>query len=163
MAARLPGSKKHKGEWHMTRDVLVRVRGIQIMEEDDDAIEVITPGVYYLKNGKHYVLYDENLEDFDAVTHNTVKITQDKVEVLKRGAAEVHMVFESGKKHVTNYLTPVGPILLGLTTAAIAVEEKENALHIQIDYALELNGEHVSGCRMDMQVLSKQEGALHLS
>ena len=32
--------------------------------EESEPIEVITPASYYLKNGKHYVIHEEVVEDF---------------------------------------------------------------------------------------------------
>ena len=43
----------------MTREVLVSISGVQIAEGDAGEIEVITAGDYFLKNGNHYILYDE--------------------------------------------------------------------------------------------------------
>ena len=37
----------------MTKDVLVSVTGTQFFGDGQDAVEIITPGTYYLKNGKH--------------------------------------------------------------------------------------------------------------
>lgn len=147
----------------MTKEVLVRVRGIQSEETDSDTIELITPGTYYQRNGKHYILYDEAIEDVDIVTHNRVQASPDKIEVFKRGAVETHMVFETGKKSMANYLTPIGLIVLGLTTESINIEEEENAIHVSIRYALEMNGEQVASCSLGIDVHSKQEGALHLN
>ena len=48
----------------MTKDVLVSVRGIHTTEADGETgnVEVITAGIYYYKNNKHYVIYDELVE-----------------------------------------------------------------------------------------------------
>lgn len=35
--------------------------------EEAEPIEVITPATYYLKNGKHYVIYDEIVEGMPGV------------------------------------------------------------------------------------------------
>lgn len=59
----------------MTRDVLIRISGLQQMDDDASDVEVITAGEYFWKNGKHYVIYDELMEGFDGSTRNTVKIT----------------------------------------------------------------------------------------
>ena len=39
------------GEIYMTKDILVRVRGVQTIGEEEDTVEMITPGTYYVKNG----------------------------------------------------------------------------------------------------------------
>ena len=69
----------------MTKDVLVSVKGTRLMGDGDDTVEVITAGTYYEKNSRHYILYDEAVECLEDVTHNIVKIGEDKVEVIKRG------------------------------------------------------------------------------
>ena len=45
----------------MTKDILVRVRGVQTIGEEEDTVEMITPGTYYEKNGKQYFIYDLSL------------------------------------------------------------------------------------------------------
>ena len=47
----------------MTKDILVRVRGVQTIGEEEDTVEMITPGTYYEKNGKQYFIYDESLDE----------------------------------------------------------------------------------------------------
>ena len=37
----------------MTRDVLIRVIGVQAMEDDEGGVEVITAGDYFWKKNKH--------------------------------------------------------------------------------------------------------------
>ena len=51
----------------MTKDVFVSISGLQAEfpgdeEEENLPLEVVTPGSYFLKNGKHYVMYDELVE-----------------------------------------------------------------------------------------------------
>ena len=84
----------------MTKDVLVKISGLQFGEEieDDEPVEIITTGNYYKKNGKHYILYDEVQEGFDGVTKNVIKLNDDFMDVTKRGATNVHMMFEKNKK-----------------------------------------------------------------
>ena len=44
----------------MTKDVLLSIKGLQIGEnEQNDTIEVISPGDYYFRNGKHFFMYEE--------------------------------------------------------------------------------------------------------
>ena len=91
-------------------------------------------------------------------THNIVKIWPDKVEVTKRGLVDTHMTFECGKKHMCNYMTSVGLIILGITTSALEVEEDETSMGIVISYALEMNGEYISGCGLEIYARDKGNG-----
>ena len=49
----------------MTKDVLITISGIQMMDEEDSDVEMIVRGDYYQKNGKHYILYEEVMEGFE--------------------------------------------------------------------------------------------------
>ena len=87
----------------MTKDVLLSISGLQFAaqdEEDVEPVEVITAGDYYKKNGKHYILYDEVMEGFDGNTRNIIKLTDDSLDITKKGVSNVHMVFEKNKKNV---------------------------------------------------------------
>ena len=47
----------------MTKEVLVSLKGLQLSpDEQSDAVEVIAPGEYYLRNDKHYILFEEAIE-----------------------------------------------------------------------------------------------------
>lgn len=147
----------------MTKDVLVSVKGTQFMGEENDTIEIITAGTWYEKNGKQYLLYDESIGENGDSTRNTVKVWPDKVEVTKKGLVDSHMIFECGKKHMANYMTPVGLIVLGITTSFMEIKQDEKKLHIAITYSLEMNGEYVSGCSLELTASSRGEGTLRLT
>lgn len=65
----------------MTKDVLVSISGLHtdiitgMTDEENEAIEVVTPGSYYCRNGKHYVIYDEVMEGMPGTIKNKIKIT----------------------------------------------------------------------------------------
>lgn len=141
----------------MTKDILVKIIGLQFAGEDDsDATEVITSGTYYLKNGKHYVLYDEVMEGSTEVTKNVIKMGIDTMEVTRKGPASVHMVFEKGKKNVSYYYTPYGNLLIGIDTKSIEIKETEHDINAQVKYGLEINYEHVADCHITVSVKSKE-------
>ena len=55
----------------MTKEVLINISGLQMDVDPENPIEMVTTGAYYLKNGKHYILYDELSED-NEVTKNVL-------------------------------------------------------------------------------------------
>ena len=61
----------------MTKEVIISISGLPTdMDEDDcEAVEVISFGNYYLKNGKHYVKYEEVKEKQNKVTSSMLKFT----------------------------------------------------------------------------------------
>ena len=143
----------------MTKDVLVTISGLQIAkkgEEDTEPVEVIMAGDYYKKNDKHYVLYDEVVEGFDGVTKNIIKLQEDCVDITKRGVTNVHMVFEKNKKNIACYETPFGSLMLGINATDIKITEKENDISVNVDYALELNYEHLANCTIRMEIQDRK-------
>ena len=60
----------------MTKDVLITIRGVHTMDEEDNDVEMIVRGDYYQKNGKHYVLYEELLEGFKEPVKNIIRSRQ---------------------------------------------------------------------------------------
>lgn len=76
----------------MTKDVLISISGLQmdVLEEEKEyePIEVVAPANYFLKNGKHYILFDEVTEGIPGITKNRIKITgEDALEVMKSGVS----------------------------------------------------------------------------
>lgn len=140
----------------MTKDVLVAIAGLQYELESEEPIEVITAGQYFCKNEKHYVIYDEILDEMNEVCKNRIKIGTDMVEILKSGASNVHMVFELGKKNLTYYNTPFGSLLIGIDTTMIVCSESEEAIELNIEYGLEVNYSHVSDCSITVKVTPKK-------
>lgn len=147
----------------MTKDVLISVKGTQLMEGDSDVVEMIIPGSWFEKNGKQYLIYEESIAESEELTKNTVKVYPDKIEVTKRGLVDSHMTFECGRKHMANYSTPIGLIVLGLTTSALEIETDERELHVAITYSLEMNGEYVSNCRLELTAKERGEGNFSLT
>ena len=147
----------------MAKDVLVSVKGTQFIDGEKDSVEVITSGAWYEKNGKQYLLYEETYEGMQVTTKNTVKITPEIVEVTKKGAISSRMVYELGKQHMSDYTTPMGLIVLGITTKDIFVEADQDKLHLELKYAMEMNGQFVSDSILEITATVRGTEALRLS
>ena len=145
----------------MTKEILVSISGSHLMEGETEDISVITAGSYYFKNGKHYIIYDEQLEDGGCI-RNTIKVGPDSVEMLKGGDARTHMVFERHKTNLTCYATPYGQMMIGVTTNRIEMVELSDELRVHIDYSMEVNYEKTSDCHVEIEVSSKAAAKLRL-
>ncbi len=139
----------------MTRDVLISISGAQFSEFDSDDVKMITTGDYYMKNGKHYILYDEIVEDSGEIIKNTIKIRPDGMDVIKKGSTTTHMVFEKNKKNLSCYMTPFGEMIVGIATSDIQIQEEEHHLRVNVEYSLDINYEHISDCNITLSVRAK--------
>ena len=146
----------------MTKDILVKISGMQFTADSEEAnepepVEIIAPGEYYFKNGKHYIIYDEFMEGFDSVTKNVLKLKNDSLEITKRGSSNVHMIFEKDKKNLTCYTTPFGNLMMGIDARRILIEESEEEIYAQVEYALDINYEHLADCTIQLRVQPKRQ------
>lgn len=135
----------------MTKEVLINISGLQMDVDPENPIEMVTTGAYYLKNGKHYILYDELSED-NEVTKNVLKIGPNSVELTRKGPQGSHMIFEEGKENLSYYDTPFGSLLMGVNTSNIDWMEEEERMRLQVDYDLSVNADHVSKCKIDVNI-----------
>ena len=140
----------------MTKDVLVSISGMheeivavtpEVEDDENEAIEVVTPATYYLKNGT------------SGVIKNRIKINGDEcVEIVKSGLSNSHMIFEKNKKNQTFYKTPYGQMLIGVNTRHLQVDFEEDKIAVQIDYELDVNHEPMADCKIRMNIVSKDSG-----
>lgn len=141
----------------MTKEVLVSLRGLQFdaASADGDKIETITPAEYYKRNDSHYVIYDEAMEGFGESTKNIMKFKNNSLDLTKKGLVNVHMIFEENKKNMTNYSTPYGDILIGIDARSVRMQEEDERIVVDVDYALEINYEHFADCKIKVDVRPK--------
>ena len=71
----------------MTKDVLIKISGIHMMDDENSDVEMVVRGDYYQKNGKHYVLYEEVMEGFEGTVKNVIKISPSSMDIIKKGLA----------------------------------------------------------------------------
>ena len=142
----------------MTKQVLVSVKGLQFIENDDEeaeAVELVTVGSCHCRDDNKYIKYEEGFEGIEGTAQNLIKVKKNALEVRKKGVIDVHMVFEKEKKNISYYETPYGTIQLGIMTTNLDIKEKEDSLDIKVDYVLEANDEYIADCTLAMNVSSK--------
>ena len=140
----------------MTNKVILSIKGVQHEFGEDGATEVITTGNYYLKNGKHYILYDEVIPETGEQISNTLKMTPNRIDMIKHGKYGTHMVFEPDTKNMSLYPTPYGMMEVCFNTFSVEVNEAEEEICTQIEYALEINDDFISDCTIEIRVQAKE-------
>ena len=137
----------------MTKDVLISISGLQYEIDDNETVEVVTSGNYYYKNNKHYILYDEYIDETSPeVTKNKMIISDNQINILKSGTNSVNMLFEQGKESVSCYNTPFGTLMVGLSTSKIDTKHTPELIDININYDLSINYSHISSCNVKMKI-----------
>lgn len=139
----------------MTQEVKLRVCGIQ-GEDPEDNVEVVSIGQMYQEDNYVCLAYDEVVDESDSgvvqVVKNLMKISDNQVEVIKKGPSESHMVFVPDQTTYTYYTTPLGELEVSIFTKEILREERENGFHLVLRYDLEMNSTFISQCSVDIIV-----------
>ena len=138
----------------MTKDVLITISGVQMLDEEDMDVEMVTRGDYYQRNGKHYILYDEVMEGFEGTVRNVIKVSPESEDIIKQGAASARMQFEKNKKNLSCYTTPLGDLMIGIQANRISIDEGQDHLKINVEYSLDINYQHASDCNISVSVQS---------
>lgn len=146
----------------MTKDVLLTISGLHYstfsgenneQNEESEPIEIITPAMYYLKNGKHYVVYDEVMEGLPGITKNKIRIIgENLLEIKKSGHTNTQMVFEKDKINMTQYETPYGEFMVGIFTKNMMVDVTEKNIDVHVNYELDINSEKIADCNIRMNI-----------
>lgn len=138
----------------MTKDVLVQISGMQF-DVESEAIELMVPGNYYIKNDKHYVLFEEQPETQGPVTKNIVKFDSDFFELTKKGGNNSYLRFDKDKMNSSIYQTPVGPIQLDVLTQELNINETEDEISVNVKYGLDINYQFVSNCEVKFKIRAR--------
>lgn len=148
----------------MTKEVLVAIKGLQFdAAEEETNIETFNVAEYYEKGSSRYIIYEEIEEGTAQSTKNIIKFKENVMELTKKGFVNVHMVFEENRKNMTNYATPFGDILIGIDAKKVSMEEEEHRIQMKVDYALEVNYEHLADCKITVDIRPKKTGISVLS
>lgn len=147
----------------MTEDILISVKGLHELEgAQEEEIEVFSAGKYYFKNGKHYILYEEQAEDTGEIIKNRITLKDHFMEVQKKGPMSAKMTFEQDKKNTSWYNTPFGNLLAGITVTQMQMKEEEEQILVDVEYQLDINYEQVADCHIQVKVMAKDSGLFRL-
>jgi uncharacterized beta-barrel protein YwiB (DUF1934 family) len=149
---------QRKGNKKLTKNVIVSIKGLQFESEmDGELIETINFGEYYKKNDGHYILYDEITEGSEQTTKNIIKFRGDELNMTKKGLVNTHMIFQENRKNISSYYTPYGELVFGIDARKVVLEENEEQILIQVDYALEVNYEFLADCKILVEIRPRNE------
>ena len=102
----------------MERNVYISIRGLHQMEDEDGAeenVEIVSPGEYFVRNGKQYVTYQEILGDGQDSRQAVIKLDGSAVYVTHPGRIGAQIRFEAGKRNMMVYGSPFGVMELGVS------------------------------------------------
>lgn len=136
----------------MDNNVVIKICGLSKIEDTGENVETLAVGKYYMKNNKHYVLYDEVDEESGIKIKNTIKFNENSAEVSRKGDINGKMIFVNGENNQSLYSTPYGDLLMEVLTKEIKLKHQEDNIQLKIDYELYANNSKVSDNIINIEV-----------
>ncbi len=140
----------------MTKEISIKISGSQALGGDVATVETEACGEYYKKNGKHYIVFDQAAEGASGTVKNLIRLEEERMEITKRGAVAVRMVFEREKCFQSIYQTPYGGFPIEIETKEFAVRETETRIGVMADYVLRADRKHLADCRIRLEVRAEE-------
>lgn len=130
-------------EWGECVDrVIVKVRGEQTDAEGEKSrIEMMAEGRHFYRNGKHYVLYQDQVMDGDGQISTVLKIAPDSLVLMRSGSVVQEQRFDKGQESVSEYQTPFGSLQMAVRTDEMSIVYGTVSGQVDVSYALSINGQ----------------------
>lgn len=141
----------------MTKEVWITIKGIQLSSPEEEPVIMTAAGTYHLTNGKHYIHYEEDIEGSDVKSKNTIKISERRIILMKKGIQSAEMIFDLSEPDRAVYETPYGNLSFQTETRNILLNITEDKVEIQMEYSLYTEGEKLSDNRLNIKIESRTE------
>lgn len=121
---------------------LITIIGHQKFDDDKDQVEMKTIGTVEQDDENYIIRYNEELENSTAPLRAKLNIAKDesKVEMIKSGAYSSCLIIEKSKRHLCNYGTEYGDMLMGIFGREIETEFNETEGTFKFSYDIDING-----------------------
>lgn len=127
----------------MTKEVLITISGVQKGSKDEPVV-ITASGTYHFANERHYVQYEEKVEDADLILKNIIKISPEKIILMKKGAQSSQMIFDLHQEDQAVYQTPYGSFSFTTDTKSIVLRETADRIEVRMEYSLSSDSSKVS-------------------
>lgn len=124
----------------MEKKAIIKVISNASME-DEDIIEVTSPGKYIKLEDGYKAIYEETELSGMEGTTTIVKIGMDEVILEREGTTTTKMVFNEEEPCVSLYNTPYGMLEITISTDELNVDMDEYGCEISIDYNMAVAGQ----------------------
>ncbi|MCY1712652.1 DUF1934 domain-containing protein [Caproiciproducens galactitolivorans] len=125
----------------MLENYLISIKGRQRIDDETGEVELTTLGSYVRKGDSQYIVYKEyDTENSNAAKTSVLKVDGNKKVTLMRGGADrTRLILESGKRHLCQYDTGFGNMMVGVFTSKVKSELGDLGGKLEIYYTLDIN------------------------
>lgn len=110
-------------------------------QNNDEGIEVVTPGRFYQEDGIYYAVYEETEASGMEGTTTKLEIKEYGFSLIREGTISTVMNFKRNHQEDILYSTPHGGLSLKLRTKHIDVERNDNEVKLYVEYDMLIKGQ----------------------
>ena len=121
-------------------------------EDEDDIIEVVTPGKFYKENNCYYAIYEETEISGMKGTTTTLKIDEEKFTLIRTGTTNTEMKFKKHARDLTLYNTPHGGLDLIVDTKDLKMSIDKNGGDVFIDYDMIIGNQQTLSTTLQINI-----------
>ena len=121
-------------------------------EDEDDIIEVVTPGRFYKENNSYYAIYEETEISGMKGTTTTLKIDEERFTLIRTGTTNTEMKFKKHDRDLTLYNTPHGGLDLIVDTKDLKMNIDNNGGDVFIDYDMIIGNQQTLSTTLQINI-----------
>lgn len=121
---------------------LFTIIGHQKYDDDKDRVEMKTVGTIDHDDDNYIIRYNEELENNTVPIRARLNIAKDesKVEMIKSGPYSSCLIIEKSKRHLCNYGTEYGDMLMGIFGRDVENNFNDSEGTFKFSYDIDING-----------------------
>ena len=122
----------------MLENYLISITGRQEIDGEQGEINLTTYGSYTLKGHKKFIVYKEYPEDNAPPITAVLKVDKDLV-TLMHTSDTTRLILEKGQRHLCQYDTGVGSLMVGIFTQELESSLPEPGGELKLHYTMDIN------------------------
>ena len=125
----------------MEENHVITICNRQTINGETEEICLTTMGTYAEKGGNRYIIYQEyDQETGQPMQTSTLKITPNHaITLMRNNANRTNLILEEGKRHLCQYGTQFGSMMLGVFTKLVKIDLNDQGGSLQANYTLYLD------------------------
>lgn len=130
----------------MQENYLISIVGLQRADGETGEVKLTTLGSYITKGTNRFIIYKEyNTENSKLARTSILKVEDgSKVTLMRGGADNTRMILEKGKRHLCQYDTGYGSLMVGIYTNDVACKLDDSGGTLEVNYTLDINSDLAS-------------------
>ncbi len=123
------------------KEVLIEIKGKQIVDEESDVIELTTVGKMDTVGDKTYIRYDDSTAVESDIIACMIKYDpkENSVIMQRSGTLNSRMYIKKGQRHICHYETGQGVLTMGVFGEDVNAKMSKEGGSLKLSYTIDVN------------------------